>query len=424
VINVVGVGDGDFQELPASSKAMVLGARVVIGGRRHLDLLPPVRQQERHPLPSPLKPGLLDLLTKVGVDGTATADSVVMLASGDPLTSGIGSTLIAMLGAEMVCIHPWISSETFARARMRWPAETTQVVTAVGRDIGAVRRHLAPGAHIVVLCPDGTGPSELARLLVDEGCGESSITAWWHLGGPNEGSQTALARAWGDERTPDLVVACVVVDESGALARAAVGSTPGHAESAFEHDGQLTKRDARTSALAHLRPMPGAHLWDLGAGSGSVGIEWALAEPRTRVTAVEAKHERAQRIVRNAVRLGVGTSVTVIEGDAAMHVPNLQTPDAVFIGGGLTRELLAACWGRLRPGGRFVAHAVTLESEAVLFEAFRELGGTLTRIAIEHAVPLGRFVSWTPLRPIVQWSATKPTGQPPGPGALAEGPAS
>lgn len=388
-------------------RALVQGAHIVIGGRRHLDRLPPLPQQRRYALPSPLQPGLRILLAQIGADGAVASDDVVVLASGDPLTSGIGSTLIALLGADAVRIHPWISSETLARARMRWSAETTQVVTAVGRDIGAVRRHLSPGAQIVVLSPDGTGPSALARLLVDEGCGESRITTWWHLGGPDEGSRTASAHAWGDERTPDLVVACVTVDESGALARAAVGSTPGHSESAFEHDGQLTKRDARASALAHLRPMPGAHLWDLGAGSGTVGIEWALAEARARVTAVEVKPERAQRIARNAMRLGVGSSVRVIEGDAAAQIPHLDDPDAVFIGGGLTRELLTASWDRLQVGGRCVAHAVTLESEAVLFEAFRGLGGTLTRIAVDHAEPLGRFVSWTPMRPIVQWSATK-----------------
>ena len=408
MINVVGVGDGDFQELPASMQAMVLAARVVIGGRRHLDHLPPLPQQERLALPSPLKPRLSGLLAQLATDGHVEADDVVVLASGDPLLSGIGSTLIALLGADAVCIHPWISSETLARARMRWPANTTQLVSAVGRDIGAVRRHLTPGARLVVLCADGTAPSVLARLLVEEGCGDSVITAWWHLGGPEEGSRTASARTWGIQDTPDLVVACIAVDHLGALARAAMGGTPGHSDSAFENDGQLTKRDARASALAHLRPTPGAHLWDLGAGSGAVGIEWALAEARARVTAIEMKPERAQRIVHNAALLGVGASVTVLEGDAASLVPDLEAADAVFIGGGLTPELLNTCWERLLPGGRFVAHAVTLESEAVLLDAFQELKGTLTRIAIERAEPLGRFVSWTPLRPIVQWSAIKP----------------
>lgn len=407
MIDVVGLGDGDFHDLPTAIRALLQGARVVIGSARQLDRVPTAPQQQRHTLPSPLRPGLSELLGRLGVGAAPDVDGVVVLASGDPLLSGIGSTLISLLGADAVRIHPWISSETLARARMRWPAEVTQVVTATSRDIDAVRRHLAPGARLVVLCPDGAGPSALARLLVAEGCGASTITAWWHLGGADEGSRTEAAHSWGDQRTPDLVLACVAVAGDGAALRPALGSTPGHPESAFEHDGQLTKRDARASALAHLRPTPGAHLWDLGAGSGTVGIEWALAEPRARTTAIEQRPERAQRIRRNAGQLGVGAWVTVVEGDVAAQLPELDAPDAVFIGGGLSRALLMASWSRLPVGGRCVAHAVTLETESVLVEAFSELGGTLTRISIEQASPLGRFTSWTPARPLVQWSATK-----------------
>lgn len=364
-------------------------------------------QQVRRLLPSPLHPGLTDLLHGVGAAAESDDDGLVMLASGDPLLSGIGSTLIGMLGAAKVRIHPWISSEALARARMCWPAESTLVVSAVGRSIDAVRRHLTPEARLIVLCPDGSAPAALARLLVEEGCGRSRITAWWHLGGPAEGSRSAEARVWNEARTPDLVLACVEVESTGALARPSLGAAPGRDESAFEHDGQLTKRDVRASALAHLRPTPGAHLWDLGAGTGSIGIDWALAESRARVSAVEVRPERAERIARNAARLGVGASVKVVHGDAAAHLHELDAPDAVFIGGGLSGELLDTAWERLPIGGRCVAHAVTMESEAILVAALRAHGGALTRLSVEQAEPLGRYLAWTPLRPIVQWSAVK-----------------
>lgn len=407
MIDIVGVGDGDFHDLPAAMRTHISQARILIGSRRQLERIPQVPQQDRRLLPSPLHPGLANLLHALEAERGSDNDRTVMLASGDPLLSGIGSTVIGMLGAAKVRIHPWISSEVLARARMRWPADTTQIVTAVGRSIDAVRRHLTPDARLIVLCPDGAGPAALARLLVEEGCGRSRITAWWHLGGPDEGSRSDEACAWDAARTPDLVLACVEVDATGALARPSLGAAPGRAESAFEHDGQLTKRDARASALAHLRPTPGAHLWDLGAGTGTIGIDWALAEPRARVSSVEAKPERAQRIARNAVRLGVGALVTVVQGEATAQLHELDDPDAVFIGGGLSRELLEAAWERLPMGGRCVAHAVTLESEAVLVAAFSAHGGSLTRLSVEQAQPLGHYLAWTPLRPIVQWSAVK-----------------
>ncbi len=409
MIDVVGLGDGGLAQAPDTARRLVLGARVLLGGRRHLDLVPTVDGQQRHPWPTPLRAGLPTLLERVGACAARPADEtgVVVLASGDPLLSGVGTTLVGLLGAEVVRVHSAVSSETLARARMGWAAEETVVVSLVGCSPDRVRRHLTPGTRLVVLCSDGSTPAAVADLLVAEGCGQSVTTAWWHLGGVDEGSRTAHAAEWGEQRTPDLVVLCVVVEPAGALARAALGAAPGRSEAAFEHDGQITKRDVRASALAHLRPTPGAHLWDLGAGSGAVGIEWALAAAGARTTAVERDHERADRVRRNAARLGVPDEVNVVIGDAADALEALDAPDAVFVGGGLTPELLDEGWARLPRGGRFVAHAVTLGAEAVLVEACRRLGGELTRVTVEHAEPLGRHLSWTPARPVVQWSATK-----------------
>ncbi len=418
MIDVVGLGDGGFADLPESSRRIVLGAGVLLGGPRHLALVPPVDGQVRAPWPSPLATGLPDLLAAHGAYagppgagsrcGLPEPGGVVALASGDPLRSGIASTLIGLLGADAVRVHPVVSSETLARARMGWSAEATTVVTVVGRSLSPIRRHLHPGQRLVVLCSDGSTPAAVADLLRAAGCGDSTLTAWWHLGGTDEGARTGTASTWDPAPTPDLVVLCVVVDQVGALARPALGPAPGRPEDAFDHDGQITKRDLRASALAHLRPVPGAHLWDLGAGSGAVGIEWALAAPRARTTAVERDPLRAGRIRANADALGVAPDVLVVVGATADCLADLDAPDVVFIGGGLTLEVVAVAWDRLTPAGRIVAHAVTLGTEAAVVAAHQRYGGVLTRIGVEHATLLGRHLSWTPARPVVQWSATKP----------------
>ena len=408
MIEVVGIGDDGWAALPRHHQDLVLRAPVVLGGVRHLAQLPPIEGQRRESWPTPLRTQLPALLADVGSEG------VVVLASGDPLTSGVGTTLIELLGRDRVRIHPSISSETLARARMGWPAEETTVVSVVGRSPERLRRHLDPGARLVVLCADGSTPAAVAELLTGEGCGRSTMTAWWHLGGPSEGSRSGTARDWDSTPTPDLVILANEVDNLATM-RPAVGPAPGRPEDAFDHDGQITKRDVRASALAHLRPTPGALLWDLGAGSGAVSIEWALAAPRARAIAVERDPARAERIRANAARLGVPREVEVVEadhGDRAQSVLDaLPDPDAVFVGGGLTSDLADLAWARLRPGGRLVAHAVTLSAEAVLVAAHQRHGGHLTRMTVEHAAPLGPHLSWTPARAIVQWSAQKPPEQ-------------
>lgn len=406
MIDIVGMGDAGPGDLPSASRDLVLGAATLIGGRRHLDLMPDVSGQERRTWPSPMREQLAAFLAEIDV-ATATPGRVVALASGDPLLSGVGTTLIELLGGDAVRVHPAVSSEALARARMGWSFEQTVVVTVVGRSVHTVRRHLDPGARLVVLCSDGSTPAAVADVLREEGCGGSVLTAWWHLGGPDEGSRSGTSNSWTGQATPALVSLCVEVDRAGALRRPAMGTAPGRPESAFENDGQISKRDVRASALAHLRPVAGQHLWDLGAGSGAVGIEWALAAPRATTSAVERDSTRAARITTNADRLGVPASVSVTVSDVLPALESLPQPDAVFVGGGLTTELLDAAWSRLSDGGRFVAHAVTLGTEAVLVSAYGRYGGELSRINIEHAEPLGRHLSWKPARPVVQWGSTK-----------------
>ena len=402
MIDVVGVTDAGFADLPQRLQRLVSDAAVVLGGRRQLASLPAAEGQVRRVWPSPLRAELSCLLDEL------PAGRVVALASGDPTLSGIGSTLIDLFGADAVRLHPAVSSVALARARAGWSAESCEVVTVVGRSLHRVRRRLAPGVRLIVLCSDGTTPAALADLLVDAGCPDAAMTAWWHLDGADEGCRTATAARWGAERTPDLVLCTVALPDDAVLD----GPAPGRAEVCFEHDGQITKRDLRASAVGHLRPTPGALLWDLGAGSGSVGIEWCLAGRDARCVSVEQHHDRAERLRRNSVRLGVDDLLEVVEARSADALDELETPDAIFVGGGLTAELLERGWRQLRGGGRFVAHAVTLDTEQILVAAAGRYGGELTRISVEHARPLGHHLSWTPARPVVQWSAGKPKETP------------
>lgn len=387
-VTVVGIGaDG---HLPPASRALVEGAEVLLGGERHLALVPPVPGQDRAAWPRPLS----SLATFLGEhDGRR----VVALASGDPLVSGIGTTLIRLLGPDAVTVVPAVSSVALARARMGWSAEESAVVTLVGRDVAALRRELSAGARLLVLSSDEGTPAEVAALLADAGFGASTVEVLGDLGGPDESRDTYPCPV------PRLHVLAVEVAGDGLASWA-----PGLPDEAFENDGQLTKRDVRASALARLAPRPGQLLWDVGAGAGSIGIEWLRAHPRAAAVAVEADPERAERVARNAAALGV-PGLEVVTGHAPDALADLPTPDAVFVGGGATAPgLLEECRERLAPGGRLVVHGVTLETEALLVEAFHAHGGELTRLSVEHVTPLGgRFTGWTPARAVVQWAWTK-----------------
>lgn len=397
MIVVVGIGAGGWDEIPVRHQQLVLQSAVLLGGKRHLDLVPDVPGQRREPWPSPLREGLPALLESLPDDAP-----VVALASGDPLVSGIGTTLISLLGPENVRIEPAVSSVALARARMGWPAESCAVVSLVGRDVSLVARELAPGRRILALSSDGSTPASIANLLVTAGFGGSMMTVLGDLGAETESARTGTASTWAGESPRLNIVAIECVGTT------LLGWAAGLPDDVFENDGQLTKRDLRASALARLAPTPGAHLWDVGAGAGSVGIEWMRAHPSCTTTAVEASLERAARIARNATRLGV-PGLTVVQGRAPDALRDLPAPDAIFIGGGATRlGVLDTCLAALRPGGRLVVHGVTLETEQLLATAYQQHGGELTRIAVETSAPIGTFTGWTPARTVTQWSFVVP----------------
>lgn len=394
-ITVVGIGADGWHALPPAARAELETCEVLLGGPRQLDLIPD-GPYEKRTWPSPLLPALDEVLAELA------ERRVGVLASGDPLLSGIGGTLIRRLGADAVRIVPAVSSITLARARLGWTAEETDVVSAVGRDARKVLRALAPGRRLLVLSSGADTPATIAALLTDHGFGDSALAVLENLGSPEERRFEGTARDWPHE--PGAPLNVVAISCTGP----AYSLLAGLPDDAFDHDGQLTKRDLRASALARLAPTPGELLWDVGAGAGSVAVEWCRLHPANRAVAVESRPERAERISRNGANLGV-PDIDVVTGRAPDVLAGLATPDAVFVGGGVAGTgVLTACWEALRPGGRLVAHGVTLEAEQILATQHADRGGELTRISVERAAPLGGLTGWTPARAVTQWSVKKP----------------
>ena len=397
MIEVVGIGAGGWNSLGARERALVLAADRVLGGPRHLELVPVVPGQQRLPWPADLRGSL------PGLVAGHEQRPVVVLASGDPLVAGVGGTLVELFGADAVRVHPAVSSVALAAARMGWAAETYAVVRLRGDEVDLVRRELYPGRRVLVLSRNARTPAEDAGLLVEDGYGASTLTVLGDLGAAEETRTDVVASHWSGS-APALNIVCL---QCVAGPGAAVGSlSAGLPDSAFDHDGQLTKRDLRASALAHLQPRPGELLWDVGAGAGSVAVEWMRSHPTCRAVAVEQHEPRVTRIRLYASRLGVPGLRTVL-GVAPDALADLPAPDAVFVGGGASEAVLDAVWAALRPGGRLVVHAVTLETEMVVAARWRRHGGELTRIAVEHLEAIGGFHGWKPARAVVQWGVTR-----------------
>jgi len=375
-LTVVGIGADGWAGLTEQARAAVLACDVVLGAPRQLGYLP--EEVVGEPWPTPLLPALDAVIAEH--DG----ERICVLASGDPFLSGVGSTLVAH-GYEVEAL-PALSSVTLARARLGWSAEEIEVVTVVGRAAARVARVLAPRRRVLVL---GAEAATLRSLLTVRGYGETALTALENLGGPDE----RISDGWSGEPGPLTLFAL----ECAGPALPLIGIP----DDVYAHDGQLTKRDLRVSALARLAPSPGELLWDVGAGAGSVGIEWSRLHGLNRAVAIERDPERAERIGRNALDLGV-PELQVVTGEAPDALSALPAPDAVFIGGGLTVPgVLDAC---LATDARVVAHGVTVEAEQILTQAYAEHGGELLRFGVERAAPLGGFTGWTPARTVTQWS--------------------
>jgi precorrin-6B C5,15-methyltransferase / cobalt-precorrin-6B C5,C15-methyltransferase len=395
---IIGIGDDGVAGLSAAASALLANAELVVGGPRHLALVPQ-GGETRLVWNTPLADTIAQIADWRG-------RRVVVLASGDPMCYGVGATLARKFERDEMTILPQPGAFSLAAARLAWPLAECETVTLHGRPLAHLALYLAPAQRILLLSEDGKTPASIAALLRDTGWGPSEITVLEHMGSARESIVSATADSWGERHCADLnTVALVCRPGRGArpLSRAA-----GLPDEAFVNDGQLTKREIRAATIAALTPLPGQLLWDIGAGCGAVAIEWLRAARRSRAIAIERASERCTFIASNANALGV-PDLRVVMGEAPAALADLPRPDAVFLGGGLgAPDLLETLWDALVPGGRLVANAVTVAGEAHLLDWQVRHGGALTRLAISRAAPIGPHLGWRPLMPVTQLAAVKP----------------
>lgn len=397
-LTIVGIGEGGLGDLTPRARARIEEAEILVGGDRHLAM---IGEDDRPRLVwrNPFADVLAEIVALRG-------RRVCVLASGDPMMFGVGATLAARVPAAEIMILPTPSAFSLVCARLAWPLAETEIVTLHGRPLAGLYRHLYPGARILVLSENGETPAQVARALIEHGYGDSQLWVFEHLDGAAERCIEGRAADWNAPAGADLntiAIAC-----AGASAATPLSRLAGLPDDAFEHDGQLTKREVRAATLAALAPLPGQTLWDVGAGCGSVAIEWMRAAPRARAIAIERDGVRQRMIAANADRLGV-PDLHIVAGEAPAILDGLARPDAIFIGGGATTPgLIDACWQALAPGGRLVANVVTVEGETALAGWQGRFGGDLSRISISRAAAIGPFTGWRPLRTVTQYSGIKP----------------
>ena len=395
---IIGIGEEGVDGLSPAARRSIEAAELVVGGKRHLALAESLIRGRTLAWPSPIAEAMPEIERHRG-------RPVVVLASGDPFHFGIGDLLMRTIpAAEMVCLpHP--SAFSLAAARLGWSLQEVAMVSLHGRPLDGIVRHLQPGARILALSWDGETPGKVAQLLTARGMGPSRLAVLEAMGGARERVRQTTADTF--DLTDVAALNTVALDIVGA---SRVGLTQGLDDSLFEHDGQLTKREVRAVTLSALAPRRGELLWDVGLGAGSVAIEWLLADPSLRAVGFEVDPERAARAARNAAMLGT-PDLEIVSGRAPEAFAGQEAPDAVFLGGGLsTPGLIEAAWAALKPGGRIVANAVSIASEARMIAAFQDHGGELVRLDVSRAgkAGTGAVFVWRPAAPIVQWRAAKP----------------
>jgi precorrin-6Y C5,15-methyltransferase (decarboxylating) len=394
---VVGLGEDGMDGLGAGARALIDAAEVLVGGERHLALVT-APKAARVPWKQPLSATVAQILAHRG-------RPVVVLASGDPLHYGVAALLARHLKPAEMMVVPQASAFSLAAARLLWPLEECVCVSLHARPVEKLHLHLAPGARIIALSTDGDTPVQVAELLRSEGWGASAITVFAHMGGARERRVDGTADAWPLGRIAALNTIAIEC-RSGPRARPH-SRLAGLPDDAFEHDGQITKRWVRAATLAALAPLPGELLWDIGAGCGSIAIEWLRAERGMAAIAVERDAMRTAMIARNAAKLGV-PELRTVHGNAPAALSNLPPPDAIFVGGGVSDgALFETLWRALKPGGRLVANAVTVEGEVQLAHWQRREGGQLSRLSIAQAEPIGTYQGWRPLMTVTQLAAAK-----------------
>jgi precorrin-6B C5,15-methyltransferase / cobalt-precorrin-6B C5,C15-methyltransferase len=398
-LSIVGIGEDGVEGLSSVALQLIRSAELVVGGARHLELASELIRGRRLAWPSPISDAFPEIERHRG-------RAVAILASGDPFHFGIGKQITAFVQAdEFICL-PQPSAFSLAAARMGWPLQDVSLVTLHGRALNGIIRHLQPGARILALSWDSATPRKLSELLTTHRMGKSRMTVLEAMGGARERIRHATASNFDIEEIQPLnTIAIEMVAELEAII---IPLAPGLDDDFFEHDGQLTKREVRAVTLSSLQPLQGQLLWDIGLGAGSVAIEWLLRHPSLRAIGIEARSDRAGRAARNAAGLGV-PELEIVQGRAPDALAGLTRPDAVFIGGGMMDDgVFDAAWSALKSGGRLVANAVSLETEARLAGYFQHFGGDLVRLQVARADRVGAMSGWRPAMPVTQWRVRKP----------------
>ena len=397
-LSIIGIGEDGVEGLSPTARRLVEEAAVVFGGARHLALAGSIVNGEPVVWPSPIEAAFPRIVAMRG-------RPVVILASGDPFHFGVGKQLAAIVAPQEFLCVPQPSAFSLAAAQLGWALQDVRTVSLHGRELASVVRHLQPGARVLALSWDGSTPGKLAQLLRDRGLGDTRLTILENMGGPGQRVHhtTAKAGVAGDLAALNTIALEVVAGAGSKISTLA----PGRNDVSFENDGQLTKPEVRAITIAALEPRYGELLWDIGLGAGSIAIEWLLCDASLRAVGIEENAARADIAARNAATLGT-PELRIVHGRAPESLQGLSAPDAVFIGGGLGDGVLAPAWAALKPGGRIVANAVTLEAENTLLIAFQQLGGELSRIDVARADKLGALHGWRPAFPITQWRAVKP----------------
>jgi precorrin-6B C5,15-methyltransferase / cobalt-precorrin-6B C5,C15-methyltransferase len=398
-LSIVGIGEAGVEGLSSVAAQLIRSAELVVGGTRHLELASELIRGRRLAWPSPISDAFPEIERHRG-------RAVAILASGDPFHFGVGKQIAAFVQAdEFICL-PQPSAFSLAAARMGWPLQDVSLISLHGRALNGIIRHLQPGARILALSWDSATPRKLSELLTTNRMGQSRMTVLEAMGGARERMRHATASTFDlEEIQPLNTIAIEVVAEPEAII---IPLASGVDDDFFEHDGQLTKREVRAVTLSSLRPLQGQLLWDIGLGAGSVAIEWLLRHPSLRAIGIEARSDRAGRAARNAAALGV-PELEIVQGRAPEALAALMRPDAVFIGGGMMDDgVFDAAWSALKSGGRLVANAVSLETEARLAGYFQHFGGDLIRLQLARADRVGAMAGWRPAMPVTQWRVRKP----------------
>ena len=394
-LHIVGIGEDGLDGLTASARTVVEAAELIIGGDRHHSLSDNVTA-ERVAWPSPFD-ALINKLQ--GYKGKR----VVVLATGDPLWYSVGARIGRSIPPSEIVYHPQLSAFQLAAARMGWSMADIETLTVHGRPVAQMIAFIQPDQRLLILTTGAETPAQIAAFLTDRGFGLSHMTVMAAMGGKNELRFDGTAEGWNHEVPAfnTLAVECIAAPNAALLPR-----VPGLADEFFDHDGTMTKQEVRAATLAKLMPMRGALLWDVGCGCGSIAVEWMRAARYAHAIGIEPRDDRRVFAAQNAAALGV-PRLELVNGSVPEALDGLKAPDAIFIGGGLSLEMFDVCWAALRPLGRLVCNAVTLEREALLIALHKKLGGQLVKLQVNRAEPVGNLTGWHPLMPVTQWSLVK-----------------